>query len=51
MHQVELGRAYAQMGKIAEAKRYLTRGLSMPNTDKDDPEVKERGREVLAKLR
>lgn len=51
MHHIELGRAYAQMGKTAEAKRHLTKGLSMQSVDKDDPEAKRLGREVLAKLR
>ena len=50
MHYIELGRTYAQMGKTEEARRYLQKGLSMPNTEKDDPELKERGREALAKL-
>ena len=50
MHYVELGRAYAQMGKTAEARRFLEKGLAMPNLEKDDPETKRRGRETLAKL-
>lgn len=49
-HYVELGRTYAQMGKNAEAKRFLEKGLSMPNEEHDDPEIKSRGREALAKL-
>lgn len=51
MHYIELGRTYAQMDNNAEAKRMIQKGLSMPNTDKDDPETKEKGREVLAQLR
>jgi tetratricopeptide (TPR) repeat protein len=50
MHYVELGRAYAQMGKTEEARRYLEKGLSMPSVEKDDPETKRRGQEALAKL-
>ena len=50
MHYVELGRAYAQMGKTAEARRFLEKGLAMPNLEKDDPETKRRGQETLAKL-
>jgi tetratricopeptide (TPR) repeat protein len=50
MHYVELGRAYAQMGKSAEARRFIEKGLSMPNLEKDDPETKRRGQETLAKL-
>lgn len=49
-HYVELGRTYAQMGQNATARRYITKGLSMPNAEKDDPEVKRRGSEALAKL-
>ena len=51
MHYVELGRAYAQMGRTAEARRFIEKGLAMPNVEKDDPETKRRGEETLAKLR
>jgi tetratricopeptide (TPR) repeat protein len=50
MHYVELGRAYAQMGRTAEARRFIEKGLAMPNVEKDDPETKRRGQETLAKL-
>jgi cytochrome c-type biogenesis protein CcmH/NrfG len=50
MHYIELGRTYAQMNNRAEARRFLEKGLAMPNTDKDDAEVKARGRETLSKL-
>jgi tetratricopeptide (TPR) repeat protein len=50
MHYIELGRAYAQMGKTEEARRFIEKGLSMPNHEKDDPETKRRGQETLAKL-
>jgi len=50
MHYIELGRTYAQMENNAEAKRLIQKGLAMPNTDKDDAETKERGREVLAQI-
>jgi tetratricopeptide (TPR) repeat protein len=50
IHYVELGRAYAQMGKNAEARRYIQKGLTMPSLEKDDPETKRRGQETLAKL-
>ncbi len=49
-HHIELGRTYAQMGRDAEAKRSLQKGLAMPNREKDDPEIKVRGREALSKL-
>mgnify|MGYP003694409427 CR=1 FL=1 len=51
MHYVELGRAYAQMGRTVEARRFIEKGLAMPNVEKDDPETKRRGRETLANLR
>lgn len=50
MHYVELGRVYAQMGRKEEARHCLTKGLAMPDREKDDAETKERGRETLAKL-
>ncbi|MBN8417770.1 MAG: hypothetical protein J0L73_02495 [Verrucomicrobia bacterium] len=49
-HYIELGRTYAQMGKNAEARRFLEKGLSMPNQEHDDPEMKAKGREALEKL-
>jgi tetratricopeptide (TPR) repeat protein len=49
-HYIELGRTYAQMGKPAEARIYIEKGLSMPNKEYDDPELKQRGSEALAKL-
>jgi len=51
MHYIELGRTYAQMDRDAEARKFLTKGLAMPDTEKDDPETKQRGREILKKLR
>lgn len=50
MHFVELGRTYAQMGRTADARKFITKGLGMAETEKDDPETKSKGREVLAKL-
>lgn len=50
MHYVELGETYAHMGRAADAKRMINKGLSMPCEDKDDPEMKRRGRETLASL-
>jgi|UniRef100_UPI003783EC45 tetratricopeptide (TPR) repeat protein len=49
-HYIELGRTYAQMGKNAEARLFIQKGMSMPNMEHDDPELKQRGREALAKL-
>jgi len=50
MHYIELGQTYAQMGKTAEARRLIAKGLAMQDIEKDDPEIKRRGRETLAKL-
>lgn len=50
MHYIELGRTYAEMDRKDEARKYLTKGLNMRNTEKDDPETKEKGREILKKL-
>jgi tetratricopeptide (TPR) repeat protein len=51
MHYIELGRTYARMGKTAEARKYIEKGLSMPNAEKDDPDAKARGRETLSTLK
>jgi tetratricopeptide (TPR) repeat protein len=50
MHYVELGRIYADMGRKEDARLYINKGLAMPNSEKDDPETKQRGRETLEKL-
>ena len=50
MHYIELGQTYAQMGQAADARRFIAKGLAMPDVEKDDPEIKRRGRETLAKL-
>lgn len=50
MHYIELGRTYSNMGRDAEARKFITKGLAMPDTEKDDPETKQRGREILKKL-
>lgn len=50
MHYIELGRIYAQQGRNDDARKMLAKGLSMPDVEKDDPEAKQRGRELLAKL-
>lgn len=50
MHYIELGRIYADMGRTDDARLYINKGLAMPNTEKDDPDTKERGREALEKL-
>jgi hypothetical protein len=49
-HYIELGRTYAQMGRTTDARRWIEKGLGMPNAEKDDAETKRQGREALAKL-
>ncbi|HEY2712946.1 MAG TPA: hypothetical protein VGI60_10555 [Chthoniobacterales bacterium] len=50
IHYIELGRIYAQMGRKEEARKSILKGLSMPNEEKDDPEMKEIGRDTLKKM-
>jgi len=50
MHYIELGRTFAQMGRDAEARKFITKGLALPETEKDDPETKTLGRQILRKL-
>ena len=50
MHYIELGRAFAKVGRNDDARRYLKMGLAMRETEKDDPETRREGREILAKL-
>jgi tetratricopeptide (TPR) repeat protein len=49
-HRIEVGKTYALMGNSIAARRYLEKGIGMANTERDDPEMKTRGREVLATL-
>ena len=51
MHHIELGRIYALMGRKDDARKFINKGLSMPDVEKDDPEMKTKGRETLEKLR
>ena len=50
IHYIELGRIYAQMGRKEDARKCIVKGLAMPNVEKDDPEMKEIGRQTLQKL-
>jgi len=50
IHYIELGRIYAQMGRKEDARRCIEKGLAMPNKEKDDPEMKQIGKETLQKL-
>ena len=51
MHYIELGCTYEKMGRDADARKFITKGLAMPETEKDDPETKDLGRQILKKLR
>lgn len=51
MHYIELGRVYSQMGRTEDARRVITQGLAMRETEKDDPETKRLGQVELSKLR
>jgi tetratricopeptide (TPR) repeat protein len=50
IHYIELGRIYAQMGRKEDARKYIQKGLAIPNKEKDDPEMREVGRQILEKL-
>lgn len=50
MHYVELGRIYAQMGRVNEARKFLLKGLSMRIREHDDPENKAIARATLQSL-
>jgi len=51
MHYIELGRVYAYMGRTDDARTFIAKGLAMRETEKDDPETKRQGQELLANLR
>ena len=51
MHYIELGRVYAHLGRTDEARSLINKGLAMRDTEKDDPEAKRQGEELLANLR
>jgi tetratricopeptide (TPR) repeat protein len=50
MHYIELGVVFARMGRPEDARACINKGLAMQNTEKDDPETKRQGKELLAKL-
>jgi tetratricopeptide (TPR) repeat protein len=50
-HHIELGITLATLGKSAEARAAITKGLNLPNRERDDPQTKARGREVLDSLK
>jgi tetratricopeptide (TPR) repeat protein len=50
IHQIEYGRTLGMMGRVADAKSEIQKGLNMPNRDADDAESKERGQKMLNSL-
>jgi tetratricopeptide (TPR) repeat protein len=50
MHHIELGRIYAAMGRKEDAKKSIQNGLSIPSKEKDDPEMKTIGQDLLKTL-
>jgi tetratricopeptide (TPR) repeat protein len=48
---IELGAVYAQMGRMDDARRLITKGLDMPGLEKESAETKREGEQLLAKLR
>ena len=51
MHYIELGRTYEKMDRDADARLFIAKGLALPETEYDDPETKNLGRQILKKLR
>ena len=51
MHYIALGKVYVEMGKRDEGCRLIQKGLGMQCTEKDDPQTKHEGEEILAKTR
>jgi tetratricopeptide (TPR) repeat protein len=50
VYYVDLGITYASMGNRVDAKKCIEKGLTLPNTGKDDPATKKRGEETLKTL-
>lgn len=50
IHQLEYGRTLAMMGRDAEARKEIDKGLAMRNSEADDAESKARARATLSKL-
>ena len=51
MHYIELGRVYVYLGRTDDARSLISKGLAMRETEKDDPETKHQGKELLASIR
>lgn len=50
VHQIEYGRTLAMMGREAEARTEINKGLALPNREADDAESKARGQKTLREL-
>ena len=50
-HHLELGRAYLALGEKQRARQQFNKGLSLPSTEKDDENNKQRARMTLKQLR
>ena len=50
VYYVDLGIICAAMANKADAKKFIEKGLALPNQGKDDPDTKNRGREILRSL-
>jgi tetratricopeptide (TPR) repeat protein len=51
IHYIELGTVYALMGRKDEARRFIAKGLGMPDQEKENAAAKREGEQLLAKLR
>ena len=49
-HHLELGRAYLALGEMQKARDQFNKGLSLPSTEKDDDDNKQRARTTLEQL-
>jgi uncharacterized protein HemY len=49
-HHLELGRAYLALGEKQRAREQFNNGLSLPSTEKDDENSKQRARASLKQL-
>lgn len=49
-HHVELGLTYLDLDRTADAKKSIERGLALPNSERDDPDTKARGRQALSEI-
>jgi len=51
MHYIALGTVYVEMGRKDEGRHLIEKGLAMENTEKEDPQLKHDGAELLEKLK